>query len=77
MKTEREKMTAGEPYQQYDEELQQRRCVVRKELSAINSLSDNKEQNQRLAKLLGNSGKNLWIETKKGRCGNGKTNYHR
>lgn len=63
MKTEREKMTAGEPYQQYDEELQQRRSVVRKELSAINSLSDNKEQNQRLAKLLGDSGNNLWIET--------------
>lgn len=63
MKTEREKMTAGEPYQQYDEELQQRRREIRKELNSINSLDDNQEQNRRLAKLFGDAGKNLWIET--------------
>lgn len=63
MTTEREKMTAGQPYQQYDAELQARRREVRKQLSAINALNDNAEQNRRLSTLLGSAGDNLWIET--------------
>jgi maltose O-acetyltransferase len=63
MTTEREKMTAGQPYQQYDEELQARRREIRKQLSVINALNDNAEQNLRLKALLGSAGDNLWIET--------------
>lgn len=62
MKTERQKMIDGEPYEQFDEELQARRRFIRKQLKIISKLSDNAKQNELIAKLLGDCGKNLWIE---------------
>lgn len=63
MLTERDKMTAGKPYDQYDPELQARRKYIRQKLGQINFLTDNDERNNELAHLFGDCGKDLFIET--------------
>ncbi len=47
MTTEREKMTAGEPYQQFDKELIDRRVYIRQQLEEINHITDNQNRNDR------------------------------
>ncbi|MCL0330384.1 sugar O-acetyltransferase [Apilactobacillus xinyiensis] len=63
MLTEREKMTNGDSYKQFDPELQARRKYIRQELQKINAYDDNVKSNEHLAKLFGDCGKNLFIET--------------
>lgn len=65
MKSEKEKMLAGEWYQASDPELAQERLNARKLLYKINS-SDPEKTEERvnlLRQLFGKAGKNLWIET--------------
>ncbi|GEA92296.1 hypothetical protein PDA01_01890 [Pediococcus damnosus] len=45
MKTERDKMTAGESYKEFDSELIARRKVIRQELQEINQITDNENRN--------------------------------
>lgn len=62
MLTERQKMTAGKPYQQFDPELQARRTFVREKLNKINFIANCKLRNQKLAQLFGDCGKHLFTE---------------
>lgn len=63
IKTEREKMSDGEPYEQFDPELVERRELIRRELLTINQLDDNKQQNTNIKALLADSGDDFWAET--------------
>lgn len=62
MATEREKMTAGQPYEQFDSELIARRVAVRKQLSAVNQLDDNDQRNAGYRKLMADSGDDFFVE---------------
>ncbi|WP_341778862.1 sugar O-acetyltransferase [Levilactobacillus sp. HBUAS70063] len=62
MATEREKMTAGQPYEQFDSELIARRVAVRKQLSAVNQLDDNDQRNAGYRQLMADSGDDFFVE---------------
>jgi len=62
MATEREKMTAGQPYNQFDSELINRRVAARKQLRAVNQLDDNAERYDGYRKLIAESGDDFFIE---------------
>lgn len=62
MATEREKMTAGQPYEQFDPELIARRVAVRKQLRAVNQLDDNDQRNAGYRKLMADSGDDFFVE---------------
>lgn len=62
-KTEREKMTAGEAYQQFDPELIERRKLIRQQLKEINQIVDNEERNQRFKALLADAGDDFFVES--------------
>jgi maltose O-acetyltransferase len=62
MTTEREKMTAGQPYQQFDQELIDRRILARKSLQAANQLTDNRARNAAYKKLLADTGDDFFVE---------------
>ncbi|GAK48352.1 galactoside O-acetyltransferase [Secundilactobacillus oryzae JCM 18671] len=62
MSTEREKMTAGEPYQQFDPELIERRKFIRDELVSINHITDNEKRNDRFKALLAETGEHFFVE---------------
>nr|WP_157059076.1 sugar O-acetyltransferase [Loigolactobacillus rennini] len=61
--SEREKMSLGEPYNQFDPELIQRRKMMRKQLQEINQIDDNEERNQRFMALLGDAGDDFFVES--------------
>lgn len=61
--SEREKMSLGEPYNQFDPELIQRRKMMRKQLQEINQIDDNEERNQRFMALLGDTGDDFFVES--------------
>jgi len=61
MATEREKMTAGQPYNQFDPELIDRRVAARKQLRAVNQLDDNAERNDGYRKLIADRGDDFFI----------------
>ncbi len=63
MTTEREKMTAGEPYQQFDKELIDRRVYIRQQLEEINHITDNKNRNNRFKDLLADTGDDFFVES--------------
>ena len=60
MKTEREKMSDGEPYEQLDPELVAQRKLIRKKLRTINQLDDNEQQNKLIKELLADSGEDFF-----------------
>lgn len=62
-RTEREKMTAGEPYQQFDAELIGRRKFIRQQLQVINNETDNEKRNGGFKKLLGGVGDDFFGES--------------
>ncbi|MFC6261681.1 sugar O-acetyltransferase [Levilactobacillus fujinensis] len=62
MATEREKMTAGQPYEQFDKELIDRRVLARKQLKAANQLDDNKQRNAAYKKLIADTGDDFFAE---------------
>ena len=64
MKSEKEKMISGHPYQANDEELVKERLFAKELLFDFNSLRplDNEKRNQILAELLGGTGENYYIE---------------
>jgi maltose O-acetyltransferase len=64
MKSEKEKMLAGELYQASDPELVRERLYARELIQALNSSSPTNPENRLdlLGKLMGKTGKNLWIE---------------
>lgn len=64
MKTEKEKMLAGELYNALDKELSRERLECRKLLKLLNDSvpEDVKERQEILKKLIPNAGKNLWLE---------------
>lgn len=62
MATEREKMTAGQPYEQFDSELIARRVAVRKQLSTVNQLDDNDQRNAGYRQLMADSGDDFFVE---------------
>lgn len=62
-RTEREKMTAGEPYQQFDAELIGRRKFIRQQLQVINNETDNEKRNGGFKKLLGDVGDDFFVES--------------
>lgn len=62
MKSERDKMTAGEPYQQFDAELIERRTFIRKKLLTINQTDDNDQRNQLIENLLADTGTHFFAE---------------
>ncbi|MEJ6399767.1 sugar O-acetyltransferase [Nicoliella lavandulae] len=62
MTTEREKMTAGENYDQFDPELQAQRAKMRKTLGALNQITDNQEFNRQLKPLFNECGDRLFVE---------------
>lgn len=62
MTTEREKMTAGQPYNQFDHELIARRTAVRKQLRAVNQLDDNAERNHGYQQLMTDTGDDFFVE---------------
>ncbi|WP_367371331.1 sugar O-acetyltransferase [Pediococcus parvulus] len=63
MKTEREKMTAGESYQEFDAELIARRKLIRQQLQEINQITDNDNRNQRFQSLLAQTGDHFFVES--------------
>lgn len=63
MKTQREIMTSGEPYQQFDEELIERRKYIREQLLIWNNKSDNDERNNGIKHLLDEVGENFFVES--------------
>ncbi|MCV3321283.1 sugar O-acetyltransferase [Pediococcus ethanolidurans] len=63
MKTEREKMTAGESYQEFDTELITRRKFIRQQLQEINQITDNDNRNHRFQSLLAKTGTNFFVES--------------
>jgi maltose O-acetyltransferase len=64
MKSEKEKMLAGELYQASDPELVQERLQARKLMQLLNSSAPTESENRvsLLRKLVGKAGKNPWIE---------------
>jgi maltose O-acetyltransferase len=62
MTSEREKMSAGQPYQQFDNELIERRKFIRHELQQINQLDNNDRRNARVKSLLADSGPHFFVE---------------
>lgn len=62
METEREKMTAGKPYDQFDAELIARRKLVRQQLLQINQLADNDARNGQLKDLFADVGEDFFAE---------------
>ena len=62
MATEREKMSAGQPYNQFDAELISRRVAVRKHLRAVNQLDDNAQRNGGYRKLITDTGDDFFVE---------------
>jgi len=62
MATEREKMTAGQPYDQFDKELIDRRVLARKTLQAANQLPDNQERNAAYKQLISDTGDDFFVE---------------
>ena len=64
MKSEKEKMLAGELYQASDPELVQERLQARELLQLLNSSAPSEPENRvaLLRKLVGKAGKNPWIE---------------
>ncbi|WP_143461441.1 sugar O-acetyltransferase [Levilactobacillus enshiensis] len=62
MATEREKMTAGQPYEQFDKELIDRRVLARKQLKAANQLDDNQQRNTAYQALLADTGDDFFVE---------------
>ncbi|KRK86730.1 galactoside O-acetyltransferase [Levilactobacillus koreensis JCM 16448] len=62
MATEREKMTAGQPYEQFDKELIDRRVLARKQLKAANQLDDNKQRNAAYKELITDTGDDFFVE---------------
>ena len=63
MATEREKMTAGEPYDELDGELTARRDYMRQQLEEINHITDNQNRNDRFKALIADTGDNFFVET--------------
>ncbi|WP_407883459.1 sugar O-acetyltransferase [Furfurilactobacillus curtus] len=63
MKTSRERMTAGEPYEQFDQELTERRKFMRAQLQQINAQTDNEKRNHRLQTLLADTGPDFFVES--------------
>ncbi len=63
MTTEREKMTAGEPYNQFDPELINRRVYMRQQLEEINHITDNDNRNNRFKSLLADVGDDFFVES--------------
>lgn len=63
MTTEREKMTAGEPYNQFDPELINRRVYMRQQLEEINHITDNDDRNNRFKGLLADVGDDFFVES--------------
>ncbi|USS87132.1 sugar O-acetyltransferase [Fructilactobacillus cliffordii] len=63
MTTEREKMTAGEAFNQFDHELINRRILVRKILQKINNTPDNEERNAMIKGLFAETGDEFFMET--------------
>ncbi|MCG7196078.1 sugar O-acetyltransferase [Fructilactobacillus sanfranciscensis] len=63
MTTEREKMTAGEDFNQFDHELIKRRILVRKMLQKINNTPDNEERNAMIKGLFADTGDEFFVET--------------
>nr|WP_155432343.1 sugar O-acetyltransferase [Secundilactobacillus folii] len=63
MATEREKMTAGGPYNQFDEELIARRVYIRQQLEEINHITDNDDRNSRFKALIADTGDDFFVET--------------
>ena len=62
-KTERQKMTDGEPYQQFDKELIDRRKLIRKALKTINNEDDNEKRNGSIKNLLADVGDDFFVES--------------
>lgn len=64
MKSEKEKMLAGEYYNPFDGELQKERYKAKLLFQKINSLNEDhlKERKNLLKELVVNAGKNYWIE---------------
>ncbi|WP_288530759.1 sugar O-acetyltransferase [uncultured Secundilactobacillus sp.] len=62
MKTERQKMTAGEPYNQFDPELIERRVLMRKKLAVINAEPDNTKRNEGYKALIEDTGADFFAE---------------
>ncbi|RRG10873.1 MAG: sugar O-acetyltransferase [Lactobacillus sp.] len=62
MKTQREKMTAGEPYEQFDPELITRRKLIREKLLTVNQLDNNEQRNQKIKDLLADTGDDFFAE---------------
>ncbi|WP_125706795.1 sugar O-acetyltransferase [Lacticaseibacillus porcinae] len=62
MKTQREIMTAGEAYQQFDPELIARRTQIRKALIAINQEDDNEVRNAKVKALFADTGEHFFVE---------------
>lgn len=63
MTTEREKMTAGEPYQQFDKELIDRRVYIRQQIEEINHITNNNNRNDRFKALLADTGDDFFVES--------------
>ncbi len=63
MTSERAKMTAGQPFNQFDQELIARRILVRKELQTINNTPDNEARMKLVKTLIEDTGSRLFIET--------------
>ncbi|MEE6674513.1 sugar O-acetyltransferase [Pediococcus acidilactici] len=62
-KTERAKMTAREPYQQFDPELIERRKFIRQKIQQLNQVVDNERRNQGFKKLIGDVGDDFFVES--------------
>ncbi|WP_375749271.1 sugar O-acetyltransferase [Vibrio sp. HN007] len=63
MKTEKEKMLAGEPYQAWDDELYAERVNCRRVMQKLNnSLPDSDEWKQAMQELMPNAGEGLYLE---------------
>lgn len=62
MTTEREKMTAGQPYNQFDPELINRRVLARKTLQTANQLADNDARMAAYRQLLPDVGPDFFVE---------------
>ncbi|GEK29541.1 galactoside O-acetyltransferase [Furfurilactobacillus siliginis] len=63
MKTQRDLMSAGEAYQQFDSELIERRTYIRKQLQGINQEPDNELRNSAVKQLLADSGPHFFVES--------------
>lgn len=55
-------MTAGEPYQQFDPELIERRKFIRQRIQQLNQEVDNERRNQGFKKLLGDVGNDFLLK---------------